>query len=114
MRQGRTIFRRNEQSTETVRDCIDDDQYYSPGGAGPFCGECFQSLTDADQSLLLEKRLEQTEELVEKLRSLLSRATDALEKYHAADGWNHEDATCDICPLIFELRRETERGGASK
>jgi hypothetical protein len=32
-------------------DCVDNDQYYSPGGAGPFGGACWQSLTDADQSL---------------------------------------------------------------
>jgi recombinational DNA repair protein (RecF pathway) len=95
-------------------DCVDDNQYHSPAGAGPFCSECWQSLTDADQSLLLEKRLEQTEELVETLRSLLTRATDALEKYHAGHGGKHNDAPCDICPLLLELRRETARGGASK
>jgi hypothetical protein len=90
-------------------DCIDDHQYYSPGGAGPFCGDCWQSLTDADQSLLLEKRLEQTEERVEELQSLLTRATEALEECHAASGWNHEDAPCDICPLILELRKEAAK-----
>lgn len=29
--------------------CIDNDQYYSPGGKGPFCGECWEALTDADR-----------------------------------------------------------------
>lgn len=58
----------------------------------------------------LEKRLEQTEELVEKLRSLLGRATDALEEYHALDGTKHEDAPCDVCPPIVELRMETAQG----
>jgi hypothetical protein len=90
-------------------DCIDDDHYYSPGGAGPFCGDCWQSLTDADQSLLLEKRLEHTEERVEELQTLLKRATEALEECHGAGGWNHEDAPCDICPLILELRKEAAK-----
>jgi len=95
-------------------DCVDDVQYYSPAGAGPFCGECWQALTDPDQALLLEKRLGQTEDLVEKLQAFLVRATDVLEEYHAADGWRHDDAPCDVCPLILEIRRETARGGASE
>jgi hypothetical protein len=92
-------------------DCVDDDQYYTPGGDGPFCGECWQSLTDPDQSLLLEKRLGQTEDLVVRLQSLLFRATDALERCHAPE---HDDAACDVCALKRELLRETGRGGASE
>lgn len=46
-------------------DCVDDHTYYSLNGAGPFCRECWESLTDADQTLLLEKRLEKAEQALE-------------------------------------------------
>jgi hypothetical protein len=69
----------SEKSTVCAAcDCVDDDYYYSPEGAGPFCGERWASLTDADRSLLLEKRLEQYEAYREQLRALLLRAADAI------------------------------------
>ena len=46
-------------------DCLDDDMYYTLDGAGPFCAECWGSLTDPDQTLLLEKRLEKAEQALE-------------------------------------------------
>jgi hypothetical protein len=90
-------------------DCVDDNHYYTPGGEGPFCGECWESLNDPDQSLLVEKRLAQTEDLLEELQDLLVRTGDALERLHAA---GHEDAACDICALKRELLKETARGGS--
>ena len=33
------------------------DCHYTPAGAGPFCSDCWESLNDPDQMLLLEKRL---------------------------------------------------------
>jgi hypothetical protein len=90
-------------------DCVDDDQYYTPEGNGPFCGECWQALIDPDQTLLVEKRLGQTEDLVLTLQSLLGRAADALERLHAAE---HDAVPCDLCTLKRELRRKTARGAA--
>ena len=46
-------------------DCLDDDMYYTLDGAGPFCAEWWESLTDPDQTLLLEKRLEKAEQALE-------------------------------------------------
>jgi hypothetical protein len=52
-------------------DCHHDveDSYFSLNGAGPFCNECWQSLTDADQSLLLDKRLADAEDKIEELQN---------------------------------------------
>jgi len=38
-------------------DCVDDEYFQTPAGAGPFCCECWESLCDPDQALLLEKRV---------------------------------------------------------
>jgi hypothetical protein len=56
-------------------DCVSDpdDMYYSLGGAGPFCSECWESLNDPDQALLIEKRLEQTEARIEELEAEIER-----------------------------------------
>ena len=62
----------SEQFTPCIAcDCVDDDLYYSPQGAGPFCPDCWQSLTDPDQTLLLEKRLEASETQIERLKTEL-------------------------------------------
>jgi hypothetical protein len=96
----------NDESSSCVAcDCVDEELHYTASGAGPFCGECWVSLNDPDQALLIEKRLELTENRLEQIESLLARATNALEECHASDGWNHDDAPCDICPLILELQR---------
>jgi hypothetical protein len=38
-------------------DCVDDEYFQTPAGAGRFCGECWESLCDPDQALLLERRV---------------------------------------------------------
>jgi bacillopeptidase F (M6 metalloprotease family) len=107
MRHCRTTVRdMSEQPALCVAcDCVDDELHYTAAGAGPFCGECWVSLNDPDQALLAEKRLEMTEQRVEELLSLLTRATSALEERHAVDGGNHGDEPCDICRLILALWR---------
>jgi len=92
-------------------DCVDDDYYYSLEGGGPFCGECWASLTDADQSLLLEKRLEQYETYHEELKALLLRAADAIEKVasYASDGPDaYRHIRLEEQKLIRELRKAAE------
>jgi hypothetical protein len=94
-----------------VCDCVDDDHYYSPEGAGPFSGECCTSLTDADQSLLLEKRLEQYEAYHEELKALLLRAADAIEKvasYASGDPDAYRHIRLEEQNLIRELRKVAE------
>jgi hypothetical protein len=95
-------------------DCVDEELHYTAGGAGPFCGECWGSLNDPDQALLVERRLELTEQRVEELQVLLTSATRALEHCHSAIGKNVEDAPGDICALIVTLQRETARWATSK
>ena len=90
-------------------DCVDDELHYTAAGAGPFCGECWVSVNDPDQALLVEKRLELTEQRVEELLSLLTRATSALDESHAVNEGNHGDGPCDICRLILQLRRAAAR-----
>jgi len=63
-------------------DCVDDEYFQTPAGAGPFCGECWESLCDPDQALLLEKRVAAYEVEVERLRGLLTRAANSLECAH--------------------------------
>jgi hypothetical protein len=46
---------------------------YTPAGVGPFCEECWASLVDPDQQLLLEDRLQQSENQIEKLVSEIRR-----------------------------------------
>jgi hypothetical protein len=78
----------SEQPTPCVCvacDSFDDRLQYTPGGAGPFCGECWDALNDPDQALLIEKRLELGKRRIDELQSLLSRATNALEESLAAD-----------------------------
>jgi hypothetical protein len=92
-------------------DCVDDDYYYSLEGAGLFCGECWASLTDADQSLLLEKRLEQYEAYHEELKALLLRAADAIEKvasYASGDPDVYRHIRLEEQNLIRELRKAAE------
>jgi hypothetical protein len=59
--------------SEDVKVCIACDcwglAHYTPQGKGPFCGECWESLCDPDQSLLLEKRVAAYEVEVEELRA---------------------------------------------
>ena len=38
-------------------DEVDEVLCFTRGGKGPFCVECFESLCDPDQALLLEERL---------------------------------------------------------
>ena len=105
----------NDESTSCVAcDCVDEELYYTASGAGPFCGECWVALNDPDQALLVEKRLELTEQRLEELQTLLTSATDALKKCHPADGCNHEDSSCDVCLLILKLQRETPRWEVSQ
>ena len=47
----------DKPTTCVACDCIDDEYFQTPAGAGPFCGDCWESLNDPDQSLLLEKRV---------------------------------------------------------
>jgi hypothetical protein len=89
-------------------DCVDDDYYYTLEGAGPFCGECWASLTDADQSLLLEKRLEQYEAYHAELKVILLRAADAIEKvasYASGDPDAYRHIPLEDQNLIRELRK---------
>jgi hypothetical protein len=44
---------------------------YTPLGKGPFCSECWESLCDPDQALLLEKRVAAYEAEVEELKKTL-------------------------------------------
>jgi hypothetical protein len=95
----------------TVCDCVDDDYYYSLEGAGPFCREFWASLTDADQSLLLEEQPEQYEVYHEELKALVLRAADAIEKVasHAsgdADAYRH--IRLEEQNLIPERRKAAE------
>jgi hypothetical protein len=46
--------------------------HYTPQGKGPFCDECWESLTDPDQSLLLEKRVAACEVEVERIKHLIA------------------------------------------
>ena len=48
--------------------------HYTPMGAGPFCSECWESLCDPDQALLLERRVAAYELEVERLKDLLTKA----------------------------------------
>jgi recombinational DNA repair protein (RecF pathway) len=63
-------------------DCHHDveDSYFSLAGVGPFCSECWESLTDADQALLLDKRLAASEQEIEKLRREIERLSDLLAR----------------------------------
>jgi hypothetical protein len=63
-------------------DCVDNEYFQTPAGIGLFCGECWESLIDPDQSLLLEKRVAAYEVEVERLKNLLTRAANALECAH--------------------------------
>ena len=56
-------------------DCHHDEQdsYFSLAGAGPFCSECWESLTDADQALLLDKHLAAAEQKIEELQAEITR-----------------------------------------
>ena len=70
----------SEKPTTCVAcECVDDEYFRTPAGTGPFCGDCWESLCDPDQSLLLEKRVAAYEEEVEHLRDLLTRAVNKLE-----------------------------------
>ena len=60
-------------------DCVDDEYFQTPAGIGPFCRECWESLIDPDQSLLLEKRVAAYEVEVERLRKLLTEAAATIE-----------------------------------
>ena len=104
----------DESSSCMAYDYVDEELHYTASGAGPFCGECWVALDDPDQALLVEKRLELTEQRLEELQTLLTSATDALKKCHPADGCNHEDSSCDVCLLILKLQRETPRWEVSQ
>jgi hypothetical protein len=57
-------------------DCVCDPadiMYFSLNAAGPFCDECWQSLSDPDQALVTEKRLEEAEARIEELEAELKR-----------------------------------------
>jgi hypothetical protein len=62
--------------SDDVKVCIACDQWdsarYTPLGERPFCSECFESLCDPDQTLLLEKRLAGYELELERLKALLA------------------------------------------
>ena len=63
-------------------DCVDDGYFQTPAGAGPFCGDCWESLNGPHQSLLLEKRVAAYEVEVERLRNLLTHAANEIESAH--------------------------------
>lgn len=52
-------------------DCVSDpeDMYFSLNCNGPFCAECWDSLSDPDQAILIERRLEQAEARIEQLEA---------------------------------------------
>lgn len=52
-------------------DCVCDahETNHTPNGAGPFCLECWQSLIDPDQTLLVEKCLADAEENIDRLKA---------------------------------------------
>ena len=81
-------------------DCVDDEYFQTPTGAGPFCGECWESLCDPDQALLLEKRVAAYEVEVERLKKLLSKAAEAVDFGHCPTG---PIEGCEICALLEEL-----------
>jgi hypothetical protein len=84
-------------------DCVDDEYFHTPASAGPFCGECWESLNDPDQSLLLEKRVAAYEVEVEQLRNLLTHAANAIECAHRDWGGMFPFPA----KLIEEIREET-------
>jgi hypothetical protein len=81
-------------------DCVDNEYFQTPAGIGPFCGECWESLIDPDQSLLLEKRVAAYEVEVQRLKNLLTRAANALESAH----WNWGGTFPFLSKLIEEAR----------
>ena len=82
-------------------DCVDDYYFETPTGAGPFSGECWESLCDPDQALLLEKRVAAYEVEVERLRELLNKAASAVDFGHCPTG---PVEGCEIHTLLEELR----------
>jgi hypothetical protein len=82
--------------------------HYTPIGAGPFSGECWESLIDPDQALLLEKRVAAYELQVKRLKGLLIRAAKALEE-EIRMGTLMPDYPeyGEKLALIEEVRRET-------
>jgi hypothetical protein len=56
-------------------DCVSDpdDMYYTLASAGPFCGDCWAGLTDADQSLTMQKELERAEDKIEELQAEIKK-----------------------------------------
>jgi hypothetical protein len=58
-----------------ICDCDHDAEHswFSSAGAGPFCSECWQSLTDADEALLLDKRLAAAEQKIHELEREIAR-----------------------------------------
>jgi hypothetical protein len=70
---------KEEPKVCVVCDCVDDEYFQTPAGIGPFCSERWESLSDPDQSLLLEKRVAAYEVEVERLRKLLTEAAATIE-----------------------------------
>ncbi|MBV8216441.1 MAG: hypothetical protein JOZ08_24755 [Verrucomicrobia bacterium] len=64
--------------------------------------ECWESLCDSDQALLLEKRVAAYETEVKRLKKLLTKAAEAVDFDHCPTG---PVEGCEICPLLKELRR---------
>jgi hypothetical protein len=79
-------------------DCVGGEYFETSSGVGPFCGECWESLCDPDQALLLEKRVASYEVEVERLKKLLTKAADF---GHCPTGPREG---CEICALLEELR----------
>ena len=84
-------------------DCVDDEYFQTPAGIGPFCSERWESLSDPDQSLLLEKRVAAYEVEVEHLRDLLGQAAVTIESAHRDWGGRFPFPS----KLIEEIREET-------
>ena len=81
-------------------DCVIDEYFQTAAGAGPFCAECWQSLTDPDQSLLLEKRVAAYEVEAERFKELLTMAANQLEERVFINKYTNLDTK----KLIEELR----------
>jgi hypothetical protein len=60
-------------------DFVDDFVYYTHSGAGPFCSECWEALSDPDQALLTEKRLAEAEKVIEAIRTGLEELQRELQ-----------------------------------
>jgi hypothetical protein len=65
----------------SCRCCVDDRYHFTFGGRGPFCSECFESLSDPDHALVLAERVARLEAKVSQLQADLLASDKIIADY---------------------------------